>query len=304
MTALLIVLAVAFAWSIGAHYTGAVMGMPHALRAVGAWRALLLMAPLALIGATFASHAVERRVGSGLTHGRLSVAQQVVVIGAAFALTTAFNRLRMPTSTIQILVFSVVGAALATGTGVDWTAIWHLAVVWAAAPLAALVLGAAFTRALDLLPLGGRIGAALVLVGCVAAFAMGANDVSNASGALVGTHTFGPLSAGAVGGAGIALGVLTWGKPLLRWVAFEIVVVDRAMATAAQLVQACVVLAAVAFGFFTSMNQALVAAMAGAGFARGRETVHLRTLVGIVQGWLLGPGAALGLSYVLGLAAR
>jgi PiT family inorganic phosphate transporter len=304
VTALLIVLAVAFAWSIGAHYTGAVMGMPHALRAVGAWQALLLMAPLALLGAAFASHAVERRVGSGLTAARLSVTQQVVVIGTAFALTTAFNRLRMPTSTIQILVFAVVGAALASGVGVHWQAIWHLAAVWAAAPVAALFLGAGFTLALDRLPLGGRIGAALVLVGCIAAFAMGANDVSNASGALVGTGTFGPLTAGAVGGAGIALGVLTWGKPLLRRVAFEIVAVDRAMATAAQLVQAAVVLAAVAFGFFTSMNQALIAAMAGAGFARGREAVHVETLVGIVQGWLLGPGAAVALGYLLGLAAR
>ena len=54
MTALLIVLAVGFAWSIGAHYTGAVMGMPHALPAIGAWQALLLMAPLAFLGATFA----------------------------------------------------------------------------------------------------------------------------------------------------------------------------------------------------------------------------------------------------------
>jgi len=36
VTALLIVLAFGFAWSIGAHYTGAVMGMPHALRAIGA----------------------------------------------------------------------------------------------------------------------------------------------------------------------------------------------------------------------------------------------------------------------------
>ncbi len=304
MTALLIGLAVAFAWSMGAHYTGAVMGMPHALRAIGAWPALFLMAPLTLLGATFASHAVERRVGSGLTEGRLSVTQQVVVIGAAFALTTAFNRLRMPTSTIQILVFAVVGTALATGTGVHWPAIWHLAVVWAAAPVAALVLGGAFTLALDRLPLGGRIGAALVAVGAVAAFAMGANDVSNASGALVGTGTFGPLAAGAVGGAGLAFGIVTWGKPLLRRVAFEIVAVDRAMATAAQLVQAAVVLAAVGFGFFTSMNQALVAAMAGAGFARGREAVHVETLVGIVQGWLLGPGAALALAYVLGLAAR
>ena len=304
MTALLIVLAVGFAWSIGAHYTGAVMGMPHALRAIGAWQALVLMAPLAFLGATFASHEVEKRVGSGLTNGRLSVSQQVVVIGVAFAVTTFFNRFRMPTSTIQILVFSVVGVALATGTGVSWSSIEHLIGVWAAAPAAAIALGFLLTLVLDRLPLGGRIGAALVAVGACAAFAMGANDVSNATGALVGTGTFGPLAAGAIGGAGIALGVLTWGKPLLRRVAFEIVEVDRAMATAAQLVQAGVVLAAVAFGFFTSMNQALVGAMAGAGFARGRETVHLSTLLSILQGWVLGPGASIAAGYVFGLLVR
>ena len=304
MTGLLIVLAVGFAWSIGAHYTGAVMGMPHALRAIGAWPALLLMAPLAFLGATFASHAVEQRVGSGLTAVPLSVSEQVVVIGVAFAVTTFFNRFRMPTSTIQILVFSIVGVALATGVGVRWNSIGHLVAVWAIAPVAAVFLGLLLTLGLDRLHLGGRIGAALVAMGAVAAFAMGANDVSNASGALVGTGIFSPLAAGAVGGAGIAVGVLTWGKPLLRRVAFEIVEVDRAMATAAQLVQAGVVLAAVAFGFFTSMNQALIGAMAGAGFARGRETVHLSTLFSILQGWVLGPALSIAAGYVFGLTVR
>lgn len=304
MTALLIVLAIGFAWSIGAHYTGAVMGMPHALKAIGAWQALILMAPLAFLGATFASHAVEKRVGSGLTGGPLSVESAVVVIGVAFAVTTFFNRFKMPTSTIQILVFSVVGVTLATRGTVRWGAIGRLAIVWAVAPLAAIGFGFVLTRVLDRLPLGGRIGAALVVVGAVAAFAMGANDVSNASGALVGTGTFSPLAAGAVGGAGIAVGVLTWGRPLLRRVAFEIVEVDRAMATAAQFVQAGVVLAAVAFGFFTSMNQALVGAMAGAGFARGRETVHLATLLSILQGWVLGPAGALAAGFVFGLTVR
>jgi PiT family inorganic phosphate transporter len=194
--------------------------------------------------------------------------------------------------------------ALAAGVGVRWSAIAHLVIVWAAAPIAAIFLGFVLTFGLDRLGLGERIGLALVAMGAIAAFAMGANDVSNASGALVGTGTFSPLEAGAVGGAAIAVGVLTWGKPLLRRVAFEIVEVDRAMATAAQLVQAAVVLAAVAFGFFTSMNQALVGAMAGAGFARGRETVHLDTLFSILQGWALGPAASIAAGYVFGLALR
>ena len=211
----------------------------------------------------------------------------------------------MPTSTIQILVFSVVGVALANGTGVDWSPrSAHLVVIWAAAPIVAIFLGFLLTLGLDRLHHGKRIGTILVAKGANAAFAMGENDVSNASGELFGTCTFTQLEAGAIGGAAIAVGVLTWGKPLLRRVAFEIVEVDRAMATAAQLVQAAVVLVAVAFGFFTSMNQALVGAMAGAGFARGRETVHLATLFSILQGWVLGPTVSIAAGYVFGLLVR
>jgi PiT family inorganic phosphate transporter len=81
--------------------------------------------------------------------------------------------------------------------------------------------------------------------------------------------------------------------------AFDIVKLDRPMATAAQGVQALVVIVAVSFGFFTSMNQALVGAMAGAGIARGRETVDRYVLTGIVRGWAIGPGAGIAVAYVI-----
>jgi PiT family inorganic phosphate transporter len=297
VTALLVALALGFAWSMGAHYTGACMGMPHALGAISARRALLAMAPLTLLGAAFASHDVLRRVGHGFTAAPLSLRGQAAVVAAAFASTALFNRVRVPTSTIQIFVFSLVGVALAGGVGVRWSAIAALAGVWVAAPLAAVAIGFALTRLLDaVLPAHASVGAALVVVGLAASFAMGANDVANAAGPLVGAGVLSPLAAGAVGGAGLAAGVLLSGRPLLTRV-------DRPMATAAQLVQAAVVLAAVAFGFFTSMNQALVGAMAGAGFARGRETVRTATVLAILRGWLLGPALGLGLGWLLGLAA-
>lgn len=321
MTVLLAVLAVAFAFSMGAHYTGACMGMPYALGAASAWRLLAVMAPLTLAGAALASHRVAHTVGYGLVDAPLSVTAEVVVVGVAFGLTSAFNRLRVPTSTIQILVFTVSGAALAAGAGVSWTTVGTLAIVWVTAPLVAVVVGYAGTRLADVLPAARRaagnatdaqadggdrprgwvraLGPALLAVGAAASFTMGANDVANATGSLVGTDTFTPLVAGLVGGAGLAAGVLIWGRPLLERVAFEIVTVDRAMATAAQLAQAAVVLAAVAFGLFTSMNQALVGAMAGAGAARGRHTVHMHTLTGILRGWIVGPAAGLALGYAI-----
>lgn len=332
MTALLVVLAVAFAFSMGAHYTGACMGMPRALGAVSTRWALLIMAPLTLVGATFASHGVEHTVGHDLlVGGGLSVAGLVIVIGVAFGLTSAFNAMRIPTSTIQILVFSVVGAGLAAGIGVHWSTIATLAMIWVAAPPVAAAAGYVLTKALDRVPAvrveaqavdtalvagagrrpptalgepnraaaGGWLAGALVGVGALASFTMGSNDVANATGSLVGTHTFGPLVAGVVGGSGLAAGVLTWGRPLLRRVSFEIVTVDRPMATAAQLVQAGVVLAAVGFGFFTSMNQALVGAMTGTAAVRGRHTVHAATLFGILRGWVVGPGAGIALAYAI-----
>jgi PiT family inorganic phosphate transporter len=322
VTALLVVLAVGFAYSMGAHYTGACMGMPHALRAISARNALLVMAPLTLAGAALASHAVERTVGHDLLTGPgLSVSGLVIVLGVAFGLTSLFNLVRVPTSTIQILVFAVVGVGLAAGAGVHWAIIGTLAVIWVTAPVVAGLLGYALTRTLDLVPAtrgqaqvtgdavagkadirtaGGPLAAGLIVVGALASFTMGSNDVANATGSLVGTGTFSPLTAGLIGGAGLAAGVLTWGRPLLRKVAFDIVTVDRPMATAAQLVQAGVVLAAVAFGFFTSMNQALIGAMTGAAAARGRRTVHASALYGVLRGWLIGPGAAIALGFGIG----
>lgn len=126
---------------------------------------------------------------------------------------------------------------------------------------------------------------------------MGANDVSNATAIFLTAGISGPLPAGALGGVVLAVGVLTWGKPLLERVAFDVVKVDMSMAIAAQLVQAIVVFTAVFAGYFTSMNQALIGAMAGAGVACGRETIDRRVIVEVLCGWILGPVAAVILGY-------
>jgi inorganic phosphate transporter, PiT family len=301
----LVALAVAFAWSIGAHYTGACMGMPYAAGAIRAPRALLLMAPLALIGALLASERVETTVGTGiLGGGPVNLGTACAIVGVAFALTAAYNFVALPTSTIQLFVFSVVGVGLALGDPVHWSTIELLLVVWAVAPFATFALGFLFTRAIDRgegAPRGpGQLTVAvattLVGVGAAASFAMGANDVSNASGPLVMTGMFSLLAAALVGGIGLAVGVLTWGRPLLKRVAFDIVRLDPRMAISAQLAQATVILVSVAFGTFTSMNQALVGGMVGAGLARGRRLVEWRTVRGILLGWAAGPisGATLG----------
>jgi len=314
---LLVGLALAFAWSIGAHYSGACMGMAYAAGAISRRNALAWMAVLTFVGAAVASGRVVENVGLDLVpDASLSVLAASVVVGVAFALTTAYNQLRLPTSTIQILVFSLLGVALARGILVHYATLTGLVVVWAAAPLAALGLGFVYTKGLS----GGQVAVnaapvspsradstarVLVATALVASFAMGANDVANATAVFVAVHLTDVAVAGAIGGVALAVGVLTWGGPLLTTVAFDIVRLDRRMAASAQFAQATVVLVAVAFlGAFTSMNQALVGGMAGAGLARGRATIRWETVRGILLGWAIGPLSGLGVGYAAWSLAR
>jgi inorganic phosphate transporter, PiT family len=312
--AILVVLGLAFAVSIGAHYTGACMGMAYAGGAIRRGPALGVMAVLAFAGAAIASGHVVTKVGLSIVpDGSLSVAAASVVVGVSFLLTAAYNRVRLPTSTIQILVFSLVGVGLAIGVSVDWQTIGDLLVVWAVAPVAAAFLGYGLTRGLsararnasrsDGVPRG--TATVLVAAGVLASFAMGANDVANAVAVFVTTHLATVAVAGLLGGAALALGVLTWGRPLLEAVAFDIVRMDPEMATAAQLSQGTIVLGAVlATGTFTSMNQALVGAMAGAGLARHRSAVKWPMIRGILIGWALGPTSGLIAGYAGVLLVR
>ena len=304
---IMLVLALGFAWSMGAHYTGACMGMPYASGSIRLRPALALMAAMTLLGATFLSHGVLATVGLGIVRtARIGTAPAAVIVGAAFALTTLFNVLRIPTSTIQILVSCIAGVGLAFGFRIQWTTIAHLALLWLLAPCIATALGFLLTRLLDRVRVAcmASMGRALVLVGALASLTMGANDVSNATAVFLTTHRFEVFAAGLIGGIGLAVGVLTWGRPLLERVAFDVVKMDLTMATAAQLVQGLVVLTAVGCGYFTSMNQALIGAMAGAGLARRRDAVRWPVVRGILLGWLIGPAAGLVLGYGAGLVVR
>jgi PiT family inorganic phosphate transporter len=360
---ILIAVVLGFAWNLGVHYTGAVMGMPYAARAIREGPALILIAVLALLGATFASGGVQETVGLHIIDpADVGVPDAIVIVFAGGLLTLFFNYAKIPTSTIQILVSCVVGVGLAGGMPIAWRTIGHLVIIWVIAPFAAFALGYVFTHLLDLIvpPEASRaqalrqiaplqtgyrsaaedslfpaaelppspevervaateadavppsvaqwavrhLPALLVLVGMAASFVMGANDVSNATGALIMTDTTSLRTAGLIGGLAIAVGALTWGRRILRTVAFDVVTMDLSMASAAQGVQALVVFAAVSQGFFTSMNQALIGAMAGTGFARGRETVKRRQINGILRGWLIGPISGVALAAFCELLVR
>ena len=302
MALALIIASLAFAWSMGAHYTGAVMGMPFAIKAISERAALIIIAIFCTLGAGLASEPVQATVGLHIVAPQhVTVAMALIMVLGAFVLTTLYTYWKVPTSTIQILVFCVVGTSLSAGVSVTWPTVIALAITWILAPIVALALGYVATK---LLHRTQGPSWALVLVGIAASFVLGANDVANAIGVWRMVHVGTPMAAGFAGGAAMGLGALTWGRRILHRVSFEIVNLDNATATAAQGVQALVVIVAVTQGLFTSVNQALVSAMSGAAVANERP-INRATLYGIIKGWTISPpsGFAFGfLAYRIVLA--
>jgi hypothetical protein len=73
-------LALAFAWSMGAHYTGACMGMPYAMDALSRRAALGLMAVFVFLGGALFSHATLERIGTGIIGADLRKADAAMAL--------------------------------------------------------------------------------------------------------------------------------------------------------------------------------------------------------------------------------
>ncbi len=287
-----------FGWTIGSHYTGATMGMAYGSGVIRKpITACLLIAFFVILGATFESHNVVQTVGTGIIRGEDMTPLGAMVMMFTAAMVTAANTwFKWPVSTSQLACFSVVGSALAMGAPVFWkTTIVFLFVTWIGTPIVSALLGFLLTRLTDrvMKDCSARsikcLQWALLAACCYAAYTLGANNTGNAVGVFYGLKLTSPMKAGFIGGIVMAIGALTWGKPILEKVGKGIVQLDLNMGVGAKLGQSITAHTAAFLGYPTSMNQALIGGVAGAGAARGLKTLNRKALTEIVFSWFFTP---------------
>jgi len=149
----------------------------------------------------------------------------------------------------------------------------------------------------------------MVFTACSMAFAHGSNDVANAVGplaAIVGIVNSGAVAAKTVmpswilllGGAGIILGLATYGFKVMATIGQKITVLTPSRGFAAELGAAATVVLASATGLPISTTHTLVGAVLGVGFARGIAAINLRVVGTIFMSWLVTLPAGAGLSIV------
>ena len=138
----------------------------------------------------------------------------------------------------------------------------------------------------------------MVVTACSMAFAHGSNDVANAIGPLaaiisvaqsgiVGAKAALPVWVLLLGGAGIVIGLATFGIHVIATVGRKITQLTPSRGFAAELAAASTIVIASGTGIPISTTHTLVGAVLGVGLARGIAAIDLRVVARIFISWVV-----------------
>ena len=142
-------------------------------------------------------------------------------------------------------------------------------------------------------------GVLMIITAAAMAFAHGSNDVANAigplaaiysvveTGGLIGAKSALPVWILLVGGAGIVIGLITYGHKVIATIGTGITQLTPSRGFAATLAAAATVVIASGTGIPVSTTQVLVGAVLGVGLARGMAALDTRVINKIFLSWIV-----------------
>lgn len=291
-------------WSLGANDAANVFGPAVASRMLRFWTAAILASLFVLLGALMGGTPGIETL-KGLT--QLNIEQAVVCSIAAAVTVTIMTILRLPVSTSQAVVGAILGMGF-LNRQFNFAGLEKVLACWLGTPVGGMVAAVILYRVLgrfyntlnvNLFESDRLIRLSLIAAGSYGAYALGANNVANVTAVFVGAGQLSVFSAVLIGGLSIALGILTFSKPVMKTVGRELVRLDAFSALIVVLAEAITVHIYALIGVPVSTSQALVGAILGVGIIKGIKTVRRRTLANIFIGWSLTPVVAGFLSIVI-----
>jgi len=284
-------------WCIGANDAANCVGTSLGAGIMRYRKAALFVGLLAFLGATFQGAASISTIGKGIvipTDITLGAAI-VALFGAAISIIilTLFS---LPVSTTQAVIGSIAGIGILMASPINWHVFIKI-FAWGFGSFAVslvtsflmykFILGL-FSRG-KLIYIERRIYILVILSAAFLAYSLGANNIGNAMGLIVGNDLMRPALAGFTGGIALAFGASTIGIKVMKTVGTRITALDATMAFSAQFSSAAIVYILALAGIPTSITFAIVGGVVGVGLVKGIASVDSKTMGHILFGWLVTP---------------
>ena len=316
--ALSFLMAIALGGNDAASPTANVVGA----RVLGMRQAIVLFAVFAAVGALSQGYMNMKTVGTGIVPS-IDLLGAMIIVFTAFAWIMICNYRGLEISVTHTVVGSILGYGVAAHSvsGVNWSLIQSVVLSWFTSPILAAVVAFALHR--FLLMISGRyeywersMSGVLKLALCYSAYAFGANDIANATGVYV---TVAQMALGGppeervmfilavFGSIGVIIGGLWLGPKVIETVAFNIIRLNVASATAAEITNALVVhlfvtvpYMVMGYGLPISTSLANIGALVGVGFSSyGATGINKRTVGALILCWVMSVGATALVTFIL-----
>ncbi|MEA3361492.1 MAG: inorganic phosphate transporter [Thermodesulfobacteriota bacterium] len=281
-------------WSLGANDAANIFGTAVSSKMVRFTTAIILSSIFVILGSI-----IEGKNGietiSSISAMDLTTAG-ISSLAAAISVTI-MTMLKLPVSTSQAVVGSIVGVGIMQKY-IALTGLGKILVCWIGTPIGAciisMILYLLLAKFLNRLRLSiwdydFVMRAGLIITGCYGAYALGANNVANVTAVFYGAGLLSLEAAALIGGASIALGILTFSKGVMNTVGKGIVKLDAYSAFIVVLSNAITVHIYAGIGVPVSTSQAVVGAILGIGLLKRAEALKKRSVVGVFSGWIATP---------------
>ena len=286
-------------WTLGANNAANVFGTAVASRILN-FRSACLLCSLGIVAGAVLQGTEGIHTLSGLSHQSLATA---AIITVSAALTGTFMTYwGIPISTSQAVVGAILGIGLATGQR-EFSGLIKILLCWIGTPVGSLIIAAAVYQGLgwllehfpmSILTRDKILWGGLIVVGLYGSYALGANNVTNATGIFSGLiNGVNDRLLALIGGLAMSLGVFTYSKRVMLAVGGGIMPLDAFTALVAVLAMSVTVHVFAIIGAPVSTSQGIVGAIIGIGLMRGIRSIRVASLRRIGLGWVMTPTIAL-----------
>ncbi|SMC27207.1 inorganic phosphate transporter, PiT family [Desulfacinum hydrothermale DSM 13146] len=284
-------------WSLGANDAANVFGTAVSSRMVRFATAAVLASIFVVAGAWLEG---QRGIATLQSLTQVDMTHAVVVSVAAALTVTLMTLAGLPVSTSQAVVGAFIGLGI-VNHHLFFKGLGKVVACWVGTPigglLIALILYKVLAAILNRMPLNifqvdGLLRAALIIMGCYGAYALGANNVANVTAVYVAAGQLSVEQALLIGSVSIALGIVTFSRPVMMTVGRKLVRLDPFSALVVVSSEAITVHLYTLLGVPVSTSQAVVGAVLGIGILKGAQTIRVRTLGGILFAWVVTPAVA------------
>lgn len=292
------------AFGIGSNDTSNALGICIGCGVIKLRRALLLFGCFVLIGILVQGQKVMKTVGKDLVEVNLSIIG--ISLSVAAVLIIISNWKKLPLSTHQVIIGSLVGSGVASGAAVNFTAILEIIVSWIISPVVAFFSALFLYRAMEktisklsIFRIERILRSLLLFSGILIAYNTGANELATILGPVIHSGLMEQLSASLIGSLFVFLGAVILSHRVIETIGKGITTLDPYSGFAAQFGAGLCVMFFTFLGMPISTTYCIIGGISGVGMSKGMKTVKLDLIKKIAANWVLAPSLAFLISFLI-----